>query len=161
MKSAHHEQIRIVNFKETKIAVFEHYGNPRHQGDSIRKFIEWRRLNHLPPKVSATYNIVYNNPAEVKPEEYRIDLCAEIKQDVAENKFGVRNKTIPSGRCAVLRHIGSDDTFEKAVRYLYADWLPQSGEELRDFPLFFQGVTFFPDVPENESIVDIYLPLKD
>ena len=161
MKSANHtQQIRIVNFKETKVAAFEHLGDPRRIVDSIEKFIKWRRLNLLPPKVSATYNIIYNNPAEIKPEEFRIDLCAAIEEDVAENEFGVRSKTIPSGRCAVLRHIGSDDTLEKAVRYLYADWLPQSGEELRDFPLFFQRITFFPDVPENDSIVDIFLPLK-
>lgn len=44
--------------------------------------------------------------------------------------------------------------------HLYASWLPGSGEELRDFPLFMQRLTFFPDVPDNEAITDIYLPLR-
>lgn len=69
-------------------------------------------------------------------------------------------KVIPGGRCALLRHIGTDENIGESVNYLYAQWLPLSGEELRDFPLFFQRVSFFPDVPEHEAIADIYLPLR-
>ena len=46
------------------------------------------------------------------------------------------------------------------IYYLYGDWLAESGEELRDFSCFFHYVTKFPDVPENECITDIYLPLQ-
>jgi AraC family transcriptional regulator len=79
---------------------------------------------------------------------------------VTPNAFGVVSKTIPGGRCAVLRHVGSDDNLAATVRYLYAEWLPQSGEEPRDFPLFLQRVRFFPDVPEHEAATDVFLPLK-
>jgi AraC family transcriptional regulator len=67
---------------------------------------------------------------------------------------------IPGGRCAVLRHVGSDDTLPVSVRYLYKEWLPNSDEEPRDFPLYFERVRFFPDVPEHEAITDVFLPLK-
>ncbi len=30
---------------------------------------------------------------------------------------------------------------------------PLSGEELREFPLFLQRVSFFPDVPEHKAII--------
>jgi AraC family transcriptional regulator len=43
---------------------------------------------------------------------------------------------------------------------LYTAWFPQSGEELRDFPLYYQRVKFFPDVPENEAITDIFPALR-
>jgi AraC family transcriptional regulator len=46
------------------------------------------------------------------------------------------------------------------VIYLYAEWLPNSGEELRDYPLYFQRIRFFPDVPEHEAVTDIFLPLR-
>ncbi len=68
-------------------------------------------------------------------------------------------KIIPGGRCTVLRYTGSNDNLDAAVRYLYSEWLPQSGEELRDFPLYFERVSFFPDVPESEAINDVFLPL--
>lgn len=89
-----------------------------------------------------------------------MDLCAATDMAVLPNEFGVMSKTIPAGRCALLRHVGSDDTLRDSVLYLYSQWLPQSGEELREFPLYFQRVTFFPDVPEHEAITDVFLPLK-
>ena len=79
---------------------------------------------------------------------------------VEENTFGIVNKTIPSGKCAVVRHIGSDDTIGLVVNYLYSEWLNDSNVKLRDFPIFFERVTFFPEVTENEMITDVYLPIE-
>jgi AraC family transcriptional regulator len=154
------EDIRIVNFPETRIAVLEHRGDLQRIGDTVRQFIVWRKLNHLPPKLSATYNLLYDDPATVAPEDFRMDICAATDKDIPANEHGVIAKTIPAGRCAVLRHTGSNDTLPATVHLLYAEWLPQSGEELRDFPLFFQRVKFFPDVAEHEAVTDVLLPLK-
>jgi AraC family transcriptional regulator len=66
---------------------------------------------------------------------------------------------IPGGRCAVLRVVGRSEDLEAPALFLYRDWLPSSGEEARDFPLFCQRVSFYPDVPENETITDLFLPL--
>lgn len=152
-------QVGIVLFPETRVAAFEHRGDPQRIGDSVRRFIEWRKQHQLPPRVSATFNILYDNPAETEPEDYRLDICAATTRPVEPNPFGVVAKTIPGGRCAVLRHIGSDEQLGASVARLYADWLPRSGAELRDFPLFLQRVSFFPDVPEHEAITDLFLPL--
>ncbi|MCC3417988.1 MAG: AraC family transcriptional regulator [Microcoleus sp. PH2017_29_MFU_D_A] len=154
------EQVKIVIFPETKVAALEHRGDPQLIGNSVRKFIEWRQQNNLPPKVSKTFNIVYDNPAETAPEDYRLDICAATDRNIINNSFGVMRKIIPGGRCAVLRYTGSNDNLGAAVRYLYSEWLPQSGEELRDFPLYFERVSLFPDVPESEAITDVFLPLE-
>ncbi|MEN9517682.1 MAG: hypothetical protein RLZZ381_270, partial [Cyanobacteriota bacterium] len=77
-----------------------------------------------------------------------------------DNSFGVIEKTIPAGRCAVLQHIGNEANLGESITYLYSKWLPSRGEEPRDFPLFLQRVKFFPDVPEHEVVIDLFLPLK-
>jgi AraC family transcriptional regulator len=154
------EQVKIVDFPERRVAVFEHRGDPRRIGASIRKFIEWRKANGLSPRVSDTFNLFYDDETQTDPENFRMDLCASLEHDVEANSFGIISKTIPGGRCAMLRHIGSDDTLRATVACLYSEWLPQSGEEPRDFPLFCQRVRFFPDVPEHEAVTDVYLPLK-
>ena len=159
-KSRDGDQVRIIDFRETRVAVLEHRGDPALIGNSIRKFIDWRKGAGLPPKISATFNILYDDPIETEPENFRLDLCAATPKDVAPNSAGVVGKAIPAGRCAVLRHIGSDDGLGDAISYLYADWLPRSGEEPRDLPLFCQRVSFFPDVPEHEAVTDIFLPLR-
>lgn len=154
------DDVKIVHFSDTPIAVLEHRGDPKLIGNSIRTFIEWRKQNHLPPKDSATFNIISDDPDLVDPAQYRFDLCTPTPREVVANDFGVVGKTIPGGRCAVLRHVGSDDTLADAIRYLYTEWLPNSGEELRDFPLYLQRVKFFPDVPEHAAVIDVFLPLR-
>lgn len=151
--------VKIITCQDIPIAVLTHHGDPNLLGDSLRIFIAWRRAQRLSPSVSATYNIIYNDPAQVAPEDFRLGLCAATDQSVAPNALGIVSQTIPGGRCAVLRHIGPDDTLNCAVRYLYQKWLPQSGESLRDFPLYLQRIKFFPDVPEREAIIDIFLPI--
>jgi AraC family transcriptional regulator len=56
--------------------------------------------------------------------------------------------------------LGSHDRLGENIYYLYREWLPGSGEELRDFPLFFHYLNLMPDTPEHELLTDIYLPLK-
>jgi AraC family transcriptional regulator len=153
-------RVEIVTFPETKVGVLEHRGDPRRIGDTIRRFIEWRRENHLPPSTSATFNLLYGDPDTTPPDEFRLDLCAAVKADVAPNAFGVVARTIPAGRCARLRHVGSDDGFAAIFEWLYQESLPASGEEPRDFPLYLQRVRFFPDVPEHEAVTDVFLPLR-
>jgi AraC family transcriptional regulator len=152
--------VRVTTFPTTRVALLEHRGNVLRLGDSIRKFIEWRKANALPPGKSATFNIIHNDPNEMPPEEFRFDLCAATDRPIAPNDVGVREFVIEGGRCALLRHRGSDDQLGHSIMHLYASWLPASGEELRDFPLFMQRTKFFPDVPDGEAETDIYLPLK-
>ena len=152
--------VRVVHFPATRLAVLEHRGSPLRLGDSIRSFIEWRRANKLPPRSSATFNLVYNDPEETPPEEFRFGLGAATDRPIEPNEAGVAAFTIPAGRSPLLRHVGSDDQLGRSILHLYSHWLPGSEEELRDFPLFMQRVAFFPDVPDSEAVTDIYLPLR-
>lgn len=153
-------QVSVVDVPETRIAVLTHRGDAALLGETLRKFIDWRKAVGLHPKNHATYTLLYNDPEKVAPEDFRVDLCVATNADIAPNDMGIVPRVIPAGRCALLRQVGSDDGFASAIYYLYRNWLPQSGEELRDFPLYCQRVTLYPDVPEHEMIKDIYLPLK-
>ena len=152
-------EVNIIEFNETKVAILAHRGAPELIGNSIVKFIQWRKANKLPPKISATFNLVYDDPDNTPSAQYRFDLCAVIQADVKENDFGVNTGVIPGGRCAVFRHIGPDEMLRAGIEYLYEQWLSDSGEQLRDFPLYFQRVSFFPDVPEEQMVTDVFLPL--
>lgn len=152
--------VEITYFYAVKVATFEHKGPPALLGQSIREFIEWRKSNKLSPLVSRTFNLLYDDPKQTKQEDFRFDLCAERKSDVEQNQQGIVTKQIPGGRCARVRHIGTDENIGSVVNYLYDNWLTLSGETLRDFQLFFERVSFFPDVPEHQMITDIYLPIN-
>ena len=153
--------VKIVNFEETKAAVLEHRGPPERVNDAAKTFIAWRKESKLSPvKTSRTFGVAHDNPDTTEPEAFRFDICGEVIADVPANSQGVINKVIPGGRCAVVRHLGSHDRIGECAYYLYREWLPESGEELRDFPLFFHYLNLVTDTPEHELVTDIYLPLK-
>ncbi len=152
-------QVDIVDFPETLVAALEHHGPEHLTYNTTKKFIEWRKANGLGPATGNTYGVHYSDPATTPPDEYRLDICLSVAEPVAENPQGVVTKTIPAGRCARVRHIGSRHHIHPA-EWIYYKWLPQSAEELRDFPIFFHYVNVGPDVKEHEMITDVYLPLK-
>ena len=153
--------VKIVEFKETKVAFLAHRGAPEQVNDSAMTFIEWRKASGLSPvNTSRTFGLVYGDPDTTPAEEFRFDICGEVSSPVPANPQRVKNGTIPAGRCAVVRHLGSHDRLAESIYPLYREWLPQSGEEVRDYPLFFHYLNLFPDVAEHELVTDIYLPLK-
>lgn len=50
--------------------------------------------------------------------------------------------------------------FKRAFAYKYRQWLPQSGKELRDFPVYFRYLQLDEQLPEHAQQTDILLPLK-
>lgn len=152
-------QVEIVDFPQTLVAALEHCGPESLTYQTTQKFVEWRQANGVRPAMGNTYGVHYNDHLTTLPEHYRLDLCVSIDKPVADNPQGVVTKTIPGGRCARVRNIGSRHEMA-GPRYLYEKWLPHSGEQLRDFPIFFHYVNVGPQVKQHEMITDIYLPLK-
>jgi AraC family transcriptional regulator len=158
MKKYFLEDVQIIDVQAMRVAVIEHRGDPARLGDTIQRFIAFRKASGLPPKTSATFTI-FHDPAPAKPEDFHIDLCAGSPRPIAGTQ-GINTSIIPAGRCAVLRIIGPNDDLSAPAMFLYRDWLPASGEQCRDFPLYCQRVSFFPEVAEHEAVTDLFLPLK-
>ncbi|OLL32412.1 AraC family transcriptional regulator [Burkholderia sp. SRS-W-2-2016] len=153
-------QVRIVDFADTRVAALEHVGPPGLVNESVRKFIDWRKQSgQSPPASNRSFGIPRSNPDTTPGEQFRFDICGEIGEAVAPNGFGVRELVIPGGRCAVVRHTGSTDHIGETIYPIYRDWLPGSGEELRDQPLFFHYLSVFPETPLDQWQTDIYIPL--
>jgi AraC family transcriptional regulator len=154
-------QVKIVDVEPVMIAVLEHRGDPALLNDSVQKFIAWRKETGLSAVAECrTYGIAYDDPETTVPKDFRHDICGAISAAVPPNRYGVVTKTIPGGRCAVVRHKGSPDHISGSVYHLYRNWLPRSGEELRDFPVYFEYLNLRVNTPEHELLTDVYLPLK-
>ncbi|SDA46254.1 AraC family transcriptional regulator [Pseudomonas sp. NFACC15-1] len=152
--------VRIRTVPATPVAIMEHRGDPSTIGTTLQRFIAWRRSVGLIPSISPTFNVFHTDPRTTPPQDYRLDLCAGTGRPVVPNGETIKAGSIPAGRCAVLRVEGGADNLEPAALYLYRDWLPASGEEPGDFPLYCQRITFFPDVAENQAITELFLPLR-
>lgn len=154
------DDVSIRDVSPTLLAVMVHRGDPATLGATIQRFIAWRKASGLSPKTSETFNVFHSDPQNTAPEDYRMDLCVGTDRLFDAAGAPVERGLIPGGRCAVLRVVGDTDNLEPAALFLYRDWLPESGEEVRDFPLYCRRLSFFPDVPEHEAVVELFLPLK-
>lgn len=154
-------EVRIIDVEPILVATLEHNSSPTLLNGSVQRFIEWRKATGLSPiSTCQTYGIPYNDPNTTPPDEFRFDICAAVTEPVPSNPQGIVTKTIPGGRCAVATHAGSRERISESVYELYRQWLPKSGEELRDFPVHFHYLNLDHDTPEHEHLTDIYLPLK-
>ncbi|MCT8001513.1 AraC family transcriptional regulator [Sphingomonas sanguinis] len=153
------DDVTIRDVPPMPVAILEHRGDPMTIGATIQRFIAWRKACGLSPKTSPTFNIFHSDPRTTPPAEYRMDLCVGIERPIEAHGERIEAGLIPGGRCAVLRVVGNTDNLEPAALYLYRDWLPESGEEARDFPLYCQRLSLFPDVAEHEAVAELFLPL--
>lgn len=155
------DDVTIRDMPPTPVAIMEHRGDRATIGDTRQRMIAWRKAADLSPETCPTYMIFRSERCPANPADYSMDLCIETDQPIAPNDAGMKPGVIPGGRCAVLRFVSATNNLEPAALYLYRDWLPTSGEEVRDFPIYCRReLSHFPDVPIHEVIVELFLPLK-
>ena len=158
-KTFTHYDVTICEVAPTRVAIFEHRGDPDTINTTIQRLITWRKAAGLSPRSNPTFNIWYSERRPADPADYRMDLCVGVSADQPIDTSGgmVKIGEIPGCRCAVLRVTGDTHDLEPAASYLYRDWLPASGEEMRDFPIYCQR--FFLDDPEQGTAAELFLPL--
>lgn len=153
-------QVDIQFFEQTAVALIEHCGPAERVLETAADFIAWRKATGLSPVASSrTFGVPHSDPRTTEPDAFRFDICGTHVGAVPDNPWGVKASVIPGGRCAVVRHHGSHDRIDETIYPLYREWLPKSGETLRDFPCFFHYLNFVHEVDECELLTDIYLPL--
>jgi len=148
------DMIAIIDFAETSVLTLDHQGPPHLINATIGRFIAWRKANGAGPQRTRTFNI-FHADGEGEP---RLVLACSRLPGLAPGE-GMGEGVIPAGRCARLRITGPGDDLEAPANWLYREWLPASGETLRDFPLFCERSNFGPGLPDSEMVTDLYLPL--
>ncbi|HEY6530294.1 MAG TPA: GyrI-like domain-containing protein [Cellvibrionaceae bacterium] len=160
-KNTLHYPVDLVNVPYIPLAVLPHRGAPEQMGNSLSAFIDWRKRRGLPPHKARTFNIVYT-PIDIEPkDDFRLDLAVELQHSVALEYDQMQRGEILAGLCARIIYQGDDEGLDLAVDYFYCDWLVANPYELRDAPLFFERITFFPAVAMHERETHIYLPVQE
>jgi len=153
-------QIEITDFPTTPVALLAHHGSPALVMRTVSQFITWRKeQGDLSPKTSDTFNIMYHDPATVPDSEYRFDVACSTSKIIEDNDVGVTSDVIESCRCAMIAFTGSNEELASAIHFIYGQWLPSSGEECADRPLFVKRTAMYPDVAMHQQGFEIYLPL--
>jgi len=155
------DDVTIRDVPPTPVAIMEHRGDRATLGTTIERFIAWRKAAGLSPMTSPTFNIFRSERTPANPADYSMDLCVGTDRPIEADDAVMKAGVIPGGRCAVLRVLDNTHNLEPAALYLYREWLPASGEEARDFPLYCQRhFSFQPEAAVHDVVVELFLPLK-
>lgn len=102
--------------------------------------------------------VYVDDPDIVPAEKLRSIACVTSCSDVpAEAPF--ERRSFDGGDYAVLRHKGPYADMYKAYQWLYAEWLPKSGRQLKDSIMFEEYLNNPREVPPTELMTDIHMPL--
>lgn len=154
--------VTIRDVPPVPVAMMEHRGDRATIPLTRERFLAWSRAHGLSPEIGRPSFMVFRSEREpANPADYSMDLCVGFDRLIEANGEGVKAGVIPGGRYAVLRYPGNTNNLEPAGLYLYRGWLPKSGEEARDFPLFCKRwLSPIPEVSAHEVVAELFLPLK-
>lgn len=155
--------VEIRHINEIRLAMIEHRGDPNLLGASVNKLVTWAKAQpiNLKPNAGEAFAIAYDDPKTTAPELFRTDLGIKIpKNFTLNNDSGIIEKYLPAGRYAVTLHKGPRDNLGDTVYPLYREWLPNSGQQLGDFPCIFCYQNFEHEVAETEALTEIWLLLQ-
>jgi len=153
--------VTIRDVPPTPVAILEHRGDRTRLGETFERFRAWRKAAGLSLETSPTFMIFRSEREPAVPADYSMDICVGTDHPIGTDDGTMKAGVIPGGRCAVLRYPGNTNNLEPAALYLYRNWLPASGEEARDFPLYCRRqLAFIPEVSAHEPVIELFLPLK-
>ncbi|WP_148714611.1 AraC family transcriptional regulator [Chitinolyticbacter meiyuanensis] len=103
--------------------------------------------------------IFYDDPSQVPEEKLHSHATLGVPTTPAALAAPFEALAILPGRCAVLRYTGPYSDLPEAYAWLFGHWLPQSGEETRDFPVYEEYLNDPKTTPPAELVTLIHLPL--
>jgi AraC family transcriptional regulator len=152
--------VEIQTRQGVRLAALRHAGSYMEIGHSFERLQLWAAGRGLITPGARSIGIYYDDPAAVPAAELRSDACVSVAPEVGCDS-GIRIVDLPGGRHAVLRHKGPYAQLETAYSWLYREWLPSSGEEAADRPCFEEYLNDPRQLPPEEWLTDVCLPLTE
>ncbi|MDE1992420.1 MAG: AraC family transcriptional regulator [Rhizobiaceae bacterium] len=103
--------------------------------------------------------VYLDDPDIVPAEKLRSYACVTAGDETPADE-PLERRSVAGGEYAVLRHKGPYADMYKAYQWLYAEWLPVSGRQLRDALMFEKYLNNPREVPPTELLTEIYMPLQ-
>lgn len=152
---AHVDLLTVPNIE---LAGLPHKGDYLTIGATFEKvFIKAQSLQLLGPN-TRSIGVYYDDPFSCEADSLRSHACITATQDQAAQSE-MDPITVGGGLHGVLEFKGPYSELEEAYRWLYGEWLPNSGMEAADAPPFEEYMNDPKTVPATELVTKIYLPL--
>ncbi|WP_417584697.1 AraC family transcriptional regulator [Pelagibacterium sp.] len=152
--------IEIVTLAERRCAGIDHRGSYMEIDHAMGRLFSELVVRQAVPEVPEMIGLFFDDP-DLGPEtELRARACLPIAQTVTVDAPLVETH-LRGGLYARLNYTGPYADMRSAYRWLLGTWLPRSGYEPDDAPIFEAYLNDPRVVPQNQLRTDIHLPLRD
>jgi len=103
--------------------------------------------------------VYFDDPTSVPENDLRSQAGVAVPDPIPVDPPLVTTR-IQGGEYAVLKYKGPYGDMRAAYDWLFGRWLPSSGRDAADAPIFEEYLNSPRDTPPTELRTDIYLPLK-
>jgi AraC family transcriptional regulator len=151
--------VTIKTFEPVRLITFPHRGPYIDIGPVFERLFAWAGGRGLMGPQTRCIGVYYDDPAAVPAKELRsaAGICVPAGATAPDGQATILD--VPGGRHAVLTHQGPYAELDSAYKWLYREWLPQSGEEPADRPLFEEYLNNPRELPPKEWLTAVCLPL--
>lgn len=158
-EDAHMYQVDIAQRAPVTVAALRHTGPYHDIGTAFERLGAWAGGRGIADNRS--FGVYYDDPESKPAEALASDACIEIPDAFALENGGPQRLTIAGGRYAVLIHTGPYAELERPYRWLYSEWLPNSGEEAADAPVVEEYLNDPRALPPSQWRTAICMPLRE
>ncbi|MBY6262453.1 AraC family transcriptional regulator [Azospirillum sp. 412522] len=150
--------VEIRDLPAYRIVGLPHTGPYMTIGASFDRLYAWAYKQGSVGPGTRSFAIYYDDPLAVKPEDLRSFAGLLLARDVVEDGT-IRVVDIPGGPHAVVRHKGPYAELGAVYRWLYGEWLPNSGHTPGDAPCYEEYLNNPRALPPAEWLTEICVPL--
>jgi AraC family transcriptional regulator len=151
--------VDITDQPPRRVAAVAHTGPYPEIGAAFEKLSAIISARGLWPAVRGGVAVYYDDPAAVEPRALR-SHAGFVLDETAAMPAGLDEVRLAPGPAAVLHFKGPYAGLQAGYDYLYGTWLPTSGREPADAPVYEVYLNGPSDVPPEELLTDIVVPLK-
>lgn len=153
--------VELRDFEERTLLAMHHKGPYMEIGAMFEKLNIWAAGAGFLGPDHLGVGVFYDDPDSVPPAQLSSDAGITVAAGTpVPDRDDIHMITLKDGRHATLLHTGPYSELEKPYQWLYAQWLPQSGEEPADQPCFEIYYNSPHDTPLAELQTLICLPLN-
>jgi AraC family transcriptional regulator len=144
--------------KPLRVAFVRHVGPYQECGAAWEKLWTFAAQYGLFSHETLRIGIGHDNPDVTPSDKLRYDACLTVDDRFqATGEVGVQE--LPGGEYAMVIHRGPYSGLPDVYRWLFREWLPTSGRELRSAPCFEVYVNDPATTPPEDLVTEICLPL--
>ena len=150
--------VTIKTIEPIQVAYMRHIGPYEELDQHWAKFFVWVIQNDIDFDNARVIGIAHDNPHITPHDELRFDACVSVDKQF-QLSGEVELQEIEGGDYAILTHQGPYEGLSERMNWLFNEWLPGSGRELRGDPCFMDYRNSPMNTPQEKLLTDIYLPL--